>query len=294
MLVRDDRPNDYGLKTLHNKILEIIIEVDKMCRENGIEYYLTGGAALGAVKYGGFVPWDDDLDIFMTPANYDKFVSLFPEKMDSDKFYFDRLFNLAKVRMNHTTFIEPLNKGKDMHHGIYIDIFVLYDCPNDIIGQLWQYFWAKFIIIQGLAQRGYNLKSGIIGSVINIMKHLPPDMLNAFAWRQMTKYGDRETDYYCHFLDKAVFSNGIYPKNLFGPPVDIEFENLNLMAPQKINEWVEIRFGDISQDPPEKIKMKRHVEIWDVDRGFRHYLPDVKKFEREGESHLEMTSYEQQ
>ena len=62
-----------AVREVQEKILEIMKYIDKVCRENNITYYIMVGTALGAIRHGGFIPWDDDLDIFMTPAEYEKF-----------------------------------------------------------------------------------------------------------------------------------------------------------------------------------------------------------------------------
>lgn len=109
--------------------------IDKLCRDNGIIYYIMGGTALGAVRHKGFIPWDDDLDIFMTPDQYEKFKSAF--EADNNKEFIlqewrtvTEFLEYAKVRMNGTTFIEPNFKHcKNMHHGIYVDIMILHKAP---------------------------------------------------------------------------------------------------------------------------------------------------------------------
>ena len=109
--MRNDTPDEWGIKKLQEKILEIAVYVDAFCDENGIEYCLMGGSALGAVRHGGFIPWDDDLDFFMTPDNYEKFVRLFEEKGDKNKFFLepfghiDNMITLGKVRAKNTTYI---------------------------------------------------------------------------------------------------------------------------------------------------------------------------------------------
>ncbi|MBQ3064009.1 MAG: LicD family protein, partial [Clostridia bacterium] len=69
-----------AVRQVQDKILETMKYIDKLCRENGIEYYIMGGTALGAIRHGGFIPWDDDLDIFMTPAEYAKFKAVFEQE----------------------------------------------------------------------------------------------------------------------------------------------------------------------------------------------------------------------
>ena len=65
--------SNQNIRQVQYKILDIMKHIDKLCRDNNIVYYIMGGTALGAIRHGGFIPWDDDLDIFMTPSEYAKF-----------------------------------------------------------------------------------------------------------------------------------------------------------------------------------------------------------------------------
>ena len=69
-------------------ILSIAKDIDKLCQENDIKYYLVGGSAIGAIRHQGFIPWDDDLDIIMDATNYDKFITVCRTKLDNKKYYF--------------------------------------------------------------------------------------------------------------------------------------------------------------------------------------------------------------
>ena len=123
--------NHLELKKLHAKILEIADYFDSFCKENNIKYFLMGGTALGAVRHNGFIPWDDDFDVFMDYDNYNKLLRIVDNKIDKTKFYFQREntyewpLYFSKLRLNNTTFIEKDLIGKDMHQGIYIDIMYL-------------------------------------------------------------------------------------------------------------------------------------------------------------------------
>ena len=65
------------MNEMQKRILGLLVEVDTICRENDIEYYLEGGAILGALRHGGFLPWDDDSDLAMTRDNWEKFKKVF-------------------------------------------------------------------------------------------------------------------------------------------------------------------------------------------------------------------------
>ena len=120
------------VRDVQNKILEIMKYIDSICRMNGITYFIMGGTALGAIRHRGFIPWDDDLDIFMTPDQYKKFKSVFYLLHDNQYVLQEwkttpNYLEYAKVRMNGTTFIEHcFADRKDMHHGIYVDLSLIH------------------------------------------------------------------------------------------------------------------------------------------------------------------------
>ena len=274
--MRSDLKDDYGLLDIQDKILEIMVYVDQFCSERNIEYFLMGGSALGAKRHGGFIPWDDDLDIFMTPDNYEKFRSSFCKQGNKEKFYLqewgstDGMVTIAKVRLNGTSFIEKSLRTWDIHHGIYIDIFILHTCPNNRIAQLWQFFWGKYVITKGLALREQNRHGGVRGFVISIAKLLPERFLVKFALMQVYKYRNKKTNYYCNFLGKAVFKKGIYKRELFENPVNVPFETVNLKVSSNLHAFLSERFGDYMKVPsPERIKYEQHAESWDFEKQLR-------------------------
>ena len=76
-----------NLRKLQLIELELLIEFDRICRKNNIRYTLTGGTLLGAVRHGGFIPWDDDADVSMLRREYEKFKKVCEIELD-DKYYF--------------------------------------------------------------------------------------------------------------------------------------------------------------------------------------------------------------
>ena len=168
-----------NVRAVQGKILEIMKFIDGLCRSNGIVYFIMGGTALGAVRHKGFIPWDDDLDIFMTPGEYEKFKRVFGQ-MHPEKFVLQEwrtvpgYLEYAKVRMNGTTFIEHQFKGnKKMHQGIYVDIMILHKCPDNVLKQRMLYYECKYVTLLGLSQRNWRPKTRVQALMLNLLKWLP-------------------------------------------------------------------------------------------------------------------------
>lgn len=277
--VRDDLQDTYGFLELQNKILEIAVYIDAFCEAHDINYCLMGGSALGAKRHAGFIPWDDDLDIFMTPDDYEKFRAAFLAYGDREKFYLQEwglsegMVTISKIRMNGTTYIEEAFKNWDIHQGIYVDIFILHTCPNNKLLQLHQCFWAKYVIMKGLAARGYNRRGGILGFALKLMRLFPDRMLVKHGLKQVYRYRNKKTDYFCNFMGKAVFKNAIYKREWFEPTEYAPFEKVELRIPTHLHDFLTFRFGDYMKPPsPERIKWEQHAESWNTTKDFREVV----------------------
>lgn len=285
--MRDDLKDDWGILELQDKILEIAVYVDEFCRENDIEYSLMGGSALGAVRHKGFIPWDDDLDIFMTPDNYEKFVKLFNEKGDKSKFLvepfgdFDGMVRFGKVRAKNTTYIEPSFVNYKFHQSIYIDIFILHVCPNNPIKRINQYVWAKYFIAKAQSVRDLSRYGFALRTVLRFLKLFPRLFLVKFALKQVYKYRHEKSENYCNFLGKAKYKNGIYDRKLFDNTKYVPFEKAELKVPQDVEEFLEKRFGDYMKMPnPEQIKREQHASVWDTKKNYTEYLENEPFIDR--------------
>lgn len=125
------------LETLHKTLHEILAEVIRICNKHGIPYFMIGGSAIGVFFYNDIIPFDDDIDIGMTRADYERFLEIAPKELG--KGYFlqwagtDRHtpYYFAKVRKDGTLFIEDSIKNIDMHHGIFVDIFPMDKVPDN-------------------------------------------------------------------------------------------------------------------------------------------------------------------
>ncbi len=271
------------VKSVQAKILKTMKYIDGLCRDNGITYYIMGGTALGAIRHGGFIPWDDDLDIFMTPSEYEKFKACF-EKENSEQFILQEwrttpdYLEYAKVRMNGTTFIEECYKDcLDMHHGIYVDIMILHKVPESKFIQKLVYYESKFVTLYALSQRNWKPKSRAQALVLKSLKLMPKKLMTKLFYRRIYKYDNLENGFkYCYWITPAKFRNGLFDKSFFENPVDIPFEDTCLLGSEKIREYLEYRYGDYMKLPSEAERRAAvHAFVFDTKKDYSEYVGKV-------------------
>ena len=272
--------NNQTIKDVQLKILEIMKYIDKLCRENGIVYFIMGGTALGAVRHGGFIPWDDDLDIFMTFQEYVKFKSVFDSKCDS-RFVIQEwrttpnYLEYSKIRMNGTTFIEECFKDrKDMHHGIYVDIMILHKVPKRWFVQKKIYYYSKFVTLLGLSQRNWKPKTKVQSLALKSLKFLPKKMMAKIAYKNIYKYDSLTRNFkWCYWITPAKFRNGLFDESYFTDPIEIPFEDTKLLASTHIKDYLIYRYGDFMKLPSEEArKAAVHAMTFDTETGYEAYL----------------------
>ena len=122
--------------------LDMLVELDKVCRKHNIKYSMFGGTLLGAIRHKGFIPWDDDIDVVMLREEYDKFKKHIDE-LDSSICYFqdndtdpEYRWGYGKLRRTNTKFVRVGQEHLKCKTGIFIDVFPLDDIPKSPIGQM--------------------------------------------------------------------------------------------------------------------------------------------------------------
>ena len=273
--------NDKSIRDVQKKILDIMRYIDGLCRENEIEYYIMGGTALGAIRHGGFIPWDDDLDIFMTPDQYAKFKKVFEEK-NSEQFVLQEwrtvpdYLEYVKIRMNGTTFIEEHFKDrKDMHQGIYVDIMVLHKVSKNSIIQRLVYLESKFVTLYGISQRNWKPKTKVQAIILSSLKYLLCKKIATLCYKHIYYYDKKNSKNfkYCYWITPAKFKNGLFDKDFFSETVDIPFEDTVLLGSKKIKEYLTYRYGNYMELPSEEQRRAAiHAMIYDTEADYKKYL----------------------
>lgn len=126
------------LQQLHTELYGILAEIIRVCRKLNIPYFIQGGTAIGAFFEEAILPWDDDIDIGMTRANYNRFLKEAPNELGEGYFLQwvgtdeHTPFYFAKVRKDNTLFVEYDFRNLPIHHGIYIDVFPFDKVPDNL------------------------------------------------------------------------------------------------------------------------------------------------------------------
>lgn len=117
--------------------LELLVEIDRICRKNHIKYNLCGGTLIGAVRHKGFIPWDDDVDIRMLRSEYKKFKEACKQELDDTRFFLQDFesdpkyrWGYAKLLRKDTVYIRTGQTHLGMKNGVFLDIFISDGIPN--------------------------------------------------------------------------------------------------------------------------------------------------------------------
>lgn len=254
------------LQHLQKVILDIIKDIDTLCKENGIIYYLEGGSCIGAIRHNGFIPWDDDLDIVMDSANYDKFVKVCKETLDPTKYYLqegyvDWPMPYSKLKLLGTVFEEP-NMYYDSleHRGIFVDVFRLENVSNIRICQIWQYFCAEVLLCYCLSQRGFRGASVKKNLFIIASFPLKNRIIRNFFKKQVERYRTKSTDYVGMFGGRYRLKSSIYRRSDYIKPIMVPFEDTELPIPSGYDAILTQIFGDYMTPPPTDQQVGLHLQ----------------------------------
>lgn len=274
---------NWGFEDLHEVLLKTLVYIHDFCKGNDIEYCLAYGSVLGAIRHHGFIPWDDDADIYMTLDNYRKFRQAFKDK-GSDKYYFQELKSIdgmvegAKLRVNNTTCLEESDVNLDMHQGIYVDIFILFPVRTTIFGKLKMRIAGDYLTIKKLSNERYNMRRLFI-PILAFLRLFPENFLRKEALAVL--HGGT---YVGEFYDIIARKYGRYfwKKEILFPPKIVSFGTREFCVPNNPEEYLQQLYGDWRKIPDmASIKRAQHAVLIKTDEDFRNYVKNIKTFKDE-------------
>lgn len=252
--------------------VDILCFVDDFCRTNGINYWIDCGTLLGAVRHGGYIPWDDDIDIGMLRDDYEKFMRTFPGA--SPRYIFlsaelneDYYIPFGKVIDGDTVLYEPDRNGYKI--AVYIDVFVYDNAPDDDSEISRMYDKRDCLRRLNHARTGYHRKTQsavkelavMLGSVI--LKPFPKRYFVEKMIELCKKYDQIETHRVGNFAAEARMCCS---KDVFADFTNVTFEGKQFRAPAGYREWLTAFYGDYMKlPPPDKRESHHEFEAYYVD-----------------------------
>lgn len=245
--------------------LAILNYIDAMCQKCNIKYYLAYGTLLGAIRHKGFIPWDDDIDIYMLRSDYMRFITIVSENQDvrykllsiyNDKKYY---YEFAKV-VDSKTLLKVDNIEENPNEGVWVDIF-----PLDVISD-------KIKIQKSL------INISVACRILSVYKRFPYEKRNILffpLWLFSKLIGPR---FFLRFTEKLatkgvgqkkigyMASMGVnhfyFPKEWIDKTCMVDFEGGKYPAFEQYDEYLRYQYGDYMQLPPDDKRVSHPVEAY--------------------------------
>ena len=261
------------LKKIQSVELGILKDFTDLCEKHHIDYFAGGGVAIGVLRHGGFIPWDDDIDIGLTRENYEKFLRVAAQEY-GDKYKIinaetTKNYPLMTTRwaLRGSRFKEECFKDLEVDNGIFLDLY----CYDNIADCEWKmrvqgrsaWFYGKLLVLR-YVKRPTLYVNGILGHVAGAactilhymmgILHISPEFLYRKAKKAAMKYQGSKTGRVAYFFDPTPYTSLMKVSDIV-PTKFYDFEGIAVRFPRNLEAYLERRYGDYMTMPPEE---KRH------------------------------------
>lgn len=279
------------LRRLHEVQFEMLREFDRVARRLGLRYQLGAGTLLGAIRHGGFIPWDDDVDLVMLRADYERFLAQAPDVLGRDYFlqtwHTDPDFELpfAKLRRHDSEFRECCRAGGRCHHGIFIDVF-----PFDAVSTT--HWWGRLHLQAVLLERRLRdfiqdprrrlssratppWKRGLKRVAYAGLRRIPEPLWRAAQERLFTLLRHTAAESVTCLASSppgpAGLRSRIRPRSELEQSVQVPFATARFPAPRAYHVTLTRLYGDYRRLPPHESQRPSHPVV-----AFRAPSPDAQ------------------
>jgi lipopolysaccharide cholinephosphotransferase len=269
---------DVERKKIWQKELDILEIIKNICDENNLKYTLCGGSLLGAIRHGGYIPWDDDIDIIMPRKDYNKFLEIalssikspyFVQYYKTEKGYY---YGHAQIRNSNTTAIIKNDEYNTFNHGIFVDIFPVDNVPDDIKER------EKFL--KKVSRKKYLLSKYFLVKDDSVLKNIIKKIIFKTYWKIHNI--DKELEKFETFLQKydnvktnqcgAVgfkYDEFKYENIWFEEFIETKFEYLNVKITKYYDELLTRQYGNYMK--PVKVSSVHGNVIFDTEKSYKEY-----------------------
>lgn len=262
------------LEKLKRAQLYIAKEIKRVCEKYDIEYFLHGGSLLGAIRHGGVIPWDDDMDIGMMDAEYRRFEEVVKTEWKDDEcdFFLDTYETnkeyallFPKVRLKGTKYIELKGNPDAVHNEIFVDVFPFYYVPDSEFKRKLEGFAMSVLAQAVMSKSGYKVWKG--DGWKKRLKFIPTDIMGKmFSKKQLHKWADKL--FYKNKDTKRVYGGTAhgkmcFEKRLLDELVDVKFEGELFKVPKDYDTFLKDIYGDYMKLPPVEERVAHEVQSLD-------------------------------
>jgi lipopolysaccharide cholinephosphotransferase len=237
-------------------MLRLLRYFDAVCANHGLRYWLDAGTLLGAARHGGFIPWDDDVDVMMPLEDYRRFLVAAPDELPDDIFLQTKAsdpeheISWAKLR-DRNSYMDDEGGPFPYHQGIPIDIFPAYEQTSrqfrlrELVGVLPPFSNRPHRLSKRFSAKhnAFNLAMGMVQLAFLALVAIPP-IRSAFS--RWAESGDIGFAY-----DPGLPWFQFFPLDCVLPTSTIEFEGCRFPCPRDTDRYLTIYYGDWRQPPPE-------------------------------------------
>ena len=275
--------NGVQIREIQDKLLEILLYFQLFCQQNGLRFVLAGGTCLGAVRHSGFIPWDDDVDVFMLREDYERLPSLWAQNADTEHYACvrsDERINIhhsaTEIKDNNTTFINRHSVDLDIHQGLMIDVIPLDAIPEGKAAGFRQMFHSMLFCcfnFQRLPEHKGKITYYATKLALSVFRS---DHIRYKIWkraeRRMAKYPLEQCQTVASLVEGATIMRQHFPKSWFEHPQELLFEGHPMPVPDHVEDYLRISYGDYMQLPPEEEQIFRHNAVFiDLQHSYQQY-----------------------
>lgn len=245
--------------------LEMLVEVDRICKKCGIRYNIIAGTLLGAVRHGGYIPWDDDADVAMLRPEYERFRKACKQELDTSRFVFQDHRNTkgyrwgyGKLRRKDTLFLREHQEHMSYFQGVFIDIFPLDGVPNNYLLRSIKNFecfcvrkilWSR---VGKVAEANFWKRQ-----VYRLLDKIPEEKIFHYYHIMIHHANQKRTRMVRILMFPTPNNEWGYYRNWYENSANIEFEDMEFSGIKDYDRYLSFKFGDYMKLPPEE-KRKVH------------------------------------
>ena len=243
--------NAYGMRDLQQMLLDMMLDLDRICRKHGIEYSLLGGTMLGAVRDGGFIPWDDDIDLVFTNEALNRLAEVLPQETDRYLLTFEDTW-VARIVPK-----EPINGQRP-----FLDLFHYESISASKTQQKIKVLILQ--LLQGMLKEDadysrFSLKNRILLKTTHALGRLFTKKAKLKMYRWVGGHVCMGDGSLLHIPDEQFACVGLtYPRSYSETFTDLPFEGYPLRVSANYHEMLVIHYGDYMTPPPEKERKSKH------------------------------------